>query len=672
MDYSNTDHGVDKFGSDWQYSNVRVIDPIDARGSTPDIIAVLTKFDSNAIKIRIDFLKLSQEENYELGIYIDAKPGGNKLITYHNFQWDYLITYDNSGSIHLHSQNLGEVNYTKLRASIDYRDNYLLITMGNIDRYMDSNTKIFIVATHSSASTLVSDQAGPFLVGGSPPPPIELSFVFWNVLDSSTPATILRSWAGAHTGPQSSRHGLYYLLNAAETWEIPINICNFSDPEIAFALDYVQASDFSNKLLENGTINTSDSCNIDAYENNPPELLLSNHLLENPSGFIALILNQHFASTNDQIIIGDDLSESILGTPEAVHSIFSYITSHPWIRVTGYPDSLVQLIDSRQDINIIEVQNRSILYTITGVPIYSGLSDLDIQTSVRIELASLPTNIIAEWAADIYTMLVKSYSPNITLSRGSYLSQLGHFIEAAKWAENPSDMNTCEIDIDWDGEPECILATPNTFLTFELVGGYLAFAFHINSSGAHQIIGPTTQFGVLRSDPSELLSTRGIAGDQGQIIGAYADPLSSLKKYSGTPVSSTHLYLVSVDLNVTKSFIIQNNVIHVRISDNQPGNVGKYQVPLVLDPWLMYTSPLVYRGTSLKDTWSWITDDHIGVEIATDTAYQHYAFNDTYDMLAYPEDPNFDYTLGHYLPIPMALVEFSYQPIINVDLTILP
>lgn len=637
--------------SDWQYSHLRTIDPIDAGGTSPDIVALLTRLDHDTLNIRIDFLELLAEQDFDVSIYIDALPGGNELHEYPNFLWDYAISYQDTGMMRLYSQNDIEISYAKLRTLKDYRANNLIITVGRFDNHLDSNASLLILITNPSELAQVSDHVGPILIGGIPPPPIEVSLVFWNVLDSSTPASILKSWAGAHTGPQSSRHGFSYLLNAAEKWNIPLYICNLDDPEVVFALKYLQVLPYANDLHDAGIINTIRSCNIAAFEITATNYSASNQTLDNPSGnimpgIIMPLLDQYSLFGETHTIIGGDLSDSMLGTPDFVQAIFSFISSHPWIRVVDHSDA--------------------------RIPIVSGQTNFDIPNSMRNELANLPDNIIGRWAEHIYAVIIGSDQANIVQSPGSYLSQLGHFIKAANWVENPQEINTCDEDIDWDGQPECILATNNSFLTFELDGGYLAFAFHINARGVHQIIGPTTQFGVLRSDPSELSPTLGIAGDPGQIVGAFADPISGMKVYHGLPVNLTQLDLVSVDGSIRKSFSVQNNTIHVSLTGGLPDSGQKYQLPLVLDPWLIYSTPLIYRAIPLEEKWMWGADDKINLTISTDTSYHPYAFNDTYYMLGYPEDPNFDYTPGHLLPIPMALVEFLPQPLVTVDLVISP
>jgi hypothetical protein len=665
--------GGNTFG-DWQYSDVRVIDPIDAGYSGPEIVAVLAHYDFDTLKIRIDFLELFLEHNFDLYIYIDSKPGGNEIAGNREFRWDYLIKYTNTGMTSVVSEQNIEIDSAKLRTTKDLIGNNLQLTFGLTNNNIDTNATVLLQLSTSPGSMQIIDQIGPFLLGGSPPPPIEVAFLFWNVMDGSTPATMLRGWAGAHTGPQSSRHGLSYLLNAVVEWNIPINICNFYDRDIVFALEYLQVWPMINELENEGLVHTSYSCSKDRYAEFQADLITSNQTLGDPSILVSQLVGQYFSGSKSQQLIGGNLSKSILGSPEKIHALFSYITTHPWIHIDSHLEVQKSLLETYPSPIHSEARQSNIPFTITGAPIPSGLTNFEIQTSINSELTNLPRNSIGIWAEQIFINILESEQANITIAQGSYLSQLGHFIEAAYWADHPSEINTCLRDIDWDGQLECILASPNTFMTFELNGGYLAFAFHINANGIHQIIGPTTQFGILRSDPSTLIIERGIAGDPGQIIGAFADPLSSLQQYQSLSVSSSQIELISRYGNIHKSFSIQDGIIHIIVSDSGQGDATVYKLPIVLDPWLIYTniSTNLYWDLSLGSHWIWRTGDYISIGVSANTNYEHYTFNATYYALLYPEDPNFDYTPGHLLPIPMALVEFQAQPIIIVDLIIDP
>jgi hypothetical protein len=429
-----------------------------------------------------------------------------------------------------------------------------------------------------------------------------------------------------------------------------------------------------NGLENEGLLNPIYSCSKDRYGEYQNNLLTSNQTLGDPSVFVSQLIGQYFSENESQQIIGGNFSKSIMGSPEAIHALFSYITSHPWIHIASHLEDEKTILATCPAPIGSEAKQNNIPYTITGAPIPSGLTNFGIRSSIDAELANVPKNRIGIWAEQVYNNIVESEQENMVIAQGSYLSQLGHFIEAAHWAEHPGEINTCVRDIDWDGQSECILASPNTFMTFELDGGYLAFAFHINTEGIHQIIGPTTQFGFLRSDPSLLTPERGIAGDPGQIIGAFADPLFSIQQYHGFSVSSYQLDLISRQENIHKSFSIQDGIIHMVVSNSGQGEAAVYRLPIVLDPWLIYAhiSAGLYWDHSSGNQWIWRAGNQISLGIRSNTNFEHYAFNDTYSALLYPEDPNFDYTAGHLLPIPMALVEFQSQPIVTIDLIIDP
>ena len=49
------------------------------------------------------------------------------------------------------------------------------------------------------------------------------------------------------------------------------------------------------------------------------------------------------------------------------------------------------------------------------------------------------------------------------------------------------------------------------------------------------------------------------------------------------------------------------------------------------------------------------------VSVQTEGRITMRAFNESLDLLASPEDPDFDYPAGHYIPFPMAIAEVEMQ-----------
>lgn len=672
--YAHSRQPDENIFGDWKYEDVRLIDPMDSTNVDNEIVAVLIRRVNETLKIRIDFLDLNFEQTYLLCVYIDTKPGGNLITEHSGFLWDYLIQYSSSGSLNLVDDKVEAINSSKIRVYKDLNGKFLELTI-DLDNfpYIQSSAR-FLVSIKAPISNHIIDQTEIFFLNGSPPLPIGISFLFWNILDTSTPATMLRSWAGAHTGPQSSRHGFSYLLSAADTWHIPINVCGINDPDFNFALEYLQVWPEGNLSIGNGQMNTSELCNESALLASQRNVILSNQLSGDLRLFVSDIVDGYFNDNTSDVIVGGDLSKSILGSPETLEVFFSYITSHPWISVVNILGYAHPITEVKSTTWINELEANQIPYSITGIPIRSGLSTLEIQARVRSALSDLPDNTISRLARQIYEGIIESDQANIRLARGSYLSQLGHIIQASIWAETPREIYSCQQDIDWDGQPECILATLNTIMTFELDGGYLAFVFTINSRGAHQLIGSTNQFNVLRSDPSQIRIERGIAGDPGQVIGAFADQISSVQRYHVSTITPFNIEIVSQDSNIRKSFEIQNNIIHMHIIDNRSINITALNLPLVIDPWRIYdnfTSEL-YWGLSEDSQWSWGLADEVSVSIRSGSEYNAYTFKATYDALQFPEDPNYNYTLGHLFPVPMALVDFHPQSTISLDLVIDP
>jgi hypothetical protein len=664
----------DSLFSNWQYSDVRLIDPIDTNKPYQDVVAVLSRHDRSLLQVRVDFLDLKIDRGFDLYLLIDNQPDGNQDREFNNpltdgTIWDITVKYTNSNLISIVDSDRIEIHNTKLRVTTDVDQDSIVMSIGVINTaFITSNSRVAIAVTLPN-STRIIDQTKSITLSTLAPSPINTAFIFWNVIDGSTPATLLRSWAGAHSGPQSTRHGLSYLLEAAQSCEIPINICDLNDPDISSALVYINAWEYIDLLIAGGVVYPVGECAI-----NYAQYISTDNSLENNELYSTLVMdliNHYHSNPFKSIWIGHDLSKSNLGSRNVINHLFAYINSHPWIRVIGMPDLPSSGAFNSHLLTGVAIDSQSISYTTTGVPIPSGITVTDLHNIIAAELLHIPRNDISEYAAFIFDNLMETGQANVAIARGNYLSLIGHFLSAAFWAENPQAYNNCELDIDWDGLPECILATEKIFATFELDGGYLAYVFVNNTTGVHQVIGSTMQYGVLRSDPSLLVPERGLMGDPNQIPGAFSDSISNWRSYHG----SAHLnqvVLISQDGYTNKSFTIDENIIRIRIDDRI--QAIQMAIPVVLDPWLRYKGVWanIYWESIESAHWSWGAGDLISISITSSSDYRSYTFNDTHLALLLPEDPNFNYTSGHLLPLTMAMLEFTYQPLVTVDIAIDP
>ncbi len=92
----------------------------------------------------------------------------------------------------------------------------------------------------------------------------------------------------------------------------------------------------------------------------------------------------------------------------------------------------------------------------------------------------------------------------------------------------------CRDDLNGDGQAECILANQKYFAVLEPAGARLTQFFYIDGNGPHQVVGPSSQFAVGLSDPSEWHPESGEAADPSVIPGAFADDTDTWTNYSST------------------------------------------------------------------------------------------------------------------------------------------
>jgi hypothetical protein len=672
---SRNDEYFMEFDADWRYSDVRLIDPIDTPQVENDLIAVLCRYKADFLQIRLDFLDFKNDQGYDIFIYIDEFPTRNlHLDTNANLPdtsaWDYIVSVPFDGQIFMTDRLNIDISGIKLRVSRDTDQNSVVVGIGADPRLTFSGSVNFWVVISIPGSREIYDQTSIINLNGIPPLPIKLSFIFWNAFDGSTPATALRSWDGAHTGPQSSRHGLRYLLKYSSVWNTPITICDFQSKIIWSALEYMEIESEIYRQINDGILNLSYCINSNDYAQSASILTINT----NPSGVYQSILseavNRYFNDPSAVIRVGGDFSISGLGSPETINLLFGYIARHPWIRVTIDPVfyDYESFSPTHSLIGINEIPHNTF-----GQSIVSGMTTLELQARIVSAIRQTPGNNLSELSIDIYNNILSSTQANVILDRGSYFSQLGHVLAAAVWADKPVDISSCDLDIDWDGQPECVLATKSIFLTFELDGGYLAFGFAVTPSGNHQIIGGTTQYGVCRSDPSSFLNDRGIITDPGQIPGALADPFSNWSAYIGTPTES-QMVLENTNGNIRKTFSINGNEIRINIEGIRPSEQPMMYIPLSLDPWLRFEPDWgdIFWSKLLDPYWYLGASDKFSLSVQSSVEFRPYTFNATRYAIRSSEDPNYDYTPGHLLPFPMALVEIQTEPSFNLTLVVDP
>ena len=385
-----------------------------------------------------------------------------------------------------------------------------------------------------------------------------------------------------------------------------------------------------------------------------------------------LLFSYAYGQRASPIVLGGDFSQSVFGDPSISTEVFSYIASHPWIQVLSIQDLSTQgnlfanLAPNDQGVLSAENKIAPQSYSLSNTHV------TDTQAKVYASLIQSPKNQLTDLSWQLYNSLLKSGSPELLSLQGNYLGQIGEILTAANWAETPVDIHSCDLDIDYDGINECILANAQFFIVIEKTGGYIPFVFTRDAKGIHQLIGPTWEFIIGLSDPSSWDVNMGVRGDSAQILGAFQDKFYNWSTYD-VNITDHKIELFEENMAMRKSITIFPDKIHIDV-ENIIRTQIELVVPLVVDPWLRYTTHWGESYTGVKSQSGFLWGIPMGemVGINSTNPITIFRFNETREALSRPEDPNFDYSRGHYLPYPMALVEFSSSQSLSVDIVINP
>jgi hypothetical protein len=379
-----------------------------------------------------------------------------------------------------------------------------------------------------------------------------------------------------------------------------------------------------------------------------------------------LLLTYAISHPTTPLILGGDFSKSILGNSYLSTEVFSYIRAHPWLQTLTISDILSspELISDESTIVSIVNKPQTVILGKTSLPAP--------QNKIYTALLQSPKNLLTDLAWRMFSNLTQPDSPELINLRSSYIGQIGDVLTAANWEENPIPLETCNIDLDYDGFSECILANNTVFAIIEPDGGYMPFVFAKDAQGIHQIIGPTWEFIVGLSDVSSWNPDLGVRGDSAQILGAFQDPFDNWRRYS-VNLTEHKLEIYNDNMGMHKLINILPDSLHVEILSSIHINGNSY-IPLVIDPWFRYTSGwgnfYIKKSESFNVHWG-ITSGEM-VEIRSTNPLNMFSFNDTRAALSYPEDPNYDYMRGHYLPFPMSVAEISPTENYSIDIAINP
>ena len=229
----------------WQTSQVRLLDPADAADPNLDLIAVYTRTSADQQQIRLDFLDLPADTNYDLYLALDSASGGTTrlpIAAQSEIAWDTLLVIPAHGEIQALDTSFEPRPGAAVLVLRDPVMDDLQISFNSrlIDRPpanpLGYRLQVFVTP---AGSPQVADQLGPVASAATPPALAPYLLVFWDSLPAFSPVQALRRWDGAHTGPQGGRHGLYNVLRTARAARTPLVLLDLKSPDSLAALEYV-------------------------------------------------------------------------------------------------------------------------------------------------------------------------------------------------------------------------------------------------------------------------------------------------------------------------------------------------------------------------------------------------------------------------------------------------
>ena len=756
------------YAQPWAYQDLRAYDPADTPTAQQDLIAAYFRDPENDVQIRLDFLDLSDIPDYDLYLAIDSAPGGSKWLPIQaktTIEWDKLITISAKGGIRAFSYNhenqqITEASDISLRVMRNPVYDYITISFNKNSLIEQNNKGIFSTKYSPSIpfnfqvfitpvdSPQVFDVLDPVSSKGAPPPPAQVLFAFWNTFPAYTPASALRRWDGAHTGPHGGRHGLYNLIRTSRNSNIPLLLLDLNNPFSLSALNYMGKSDIINEMANNQLLilpeaipasnslpfqlpavatntiheeNQRTSQNFDLpanpfafsptglgtithWGNNEgkipanvifyPTKATTQENANNPDQFIDISTIYRWGeyraipvpgyglqeSTNEQatltglsintkkailkfalnadqnritesrfILLGGELPNSTWGIPSIARTSFKYIAVHPWIKPLSAQDLLtMQPIHPSSDL----INDH--------LPFIHQEGIAQIVDQLKKAPPNQLTSLAWQYLMSLYAPVYPSWD-ELPQLRSSYIGQVETLIAAAYWLENPRSIANCNIDLDHDGNTECILANENLYSTYEPQNGSLTYLFFRETDDtAHQIIAPTSELITGLSEPSTWIMDQGLLTEPSVIAGAFID---SQKPGRVNIKENTLTFSWGSGRIAAKTYHLLPNGLQVDYQMREKESSLEIQIPLIIDPWRRFSPSWAesYFATRGDKNLRWGLTSELMVEITMPFEQSIATFLESQRFMRSPEDPNHDYPAGHYLPFPVATINSTIK-----------
>ncbi len=674
----------------WGYGDLRVLDAADADAPEVDILAVYLRRSTLDVEVRVDLLDLTFSDRYivQLRLYDDRHYSLQPL------------------QVTIPAQEAVEVNAPAPVRPRVVRDPWLDAITVRFNAFdLGGNIRVDVAAYLPDKDT-PADEVVNVRADALPPQPAPLLLVFWNVFPASTPAQALRRWDGAHSGPDGARHGLRYILEGADAFEVPVVLLDLKTPQSLAALHFVRDGDFLRQLVERRLLILPDviagqptavslrfnrraaqafGLPVGTFLYAPAEgarLISANRFLplnddahlfaqgiplprrdpnaQASSEGLALDIRRDLIATalspdsTDLVILGGSLPDSNWGNADFAAAAFAWIAAHPWIRVL---DGEALVTFPRRQSGAIFLPDGACpasypLYTVAGQLLAGDATAF--QTTLLEALRAAPENEATRSAWQLYLQLTAcTADARLAGLRVQYLGLVADLLAVARWAESPYTTTTCTLDVDSDGESECLMTNETFLALLEADGARLTFLFWRDGGSVRQLVGPTAQFAQALSDPSLWRPEYGVAVDPQAILGGFVDADAPFAAYRLEQVGERTLTFVAASGERVKTYLLLDDMLQVVYRSSSPVDV---LLPLAVDPAAFFFGGAAYRGALDSEGWRWGPVDGPQVALSAGIPFSIRAFNASWPLLNMPEDPDLDYPAGHYTPFPLAIV----------------
>jgi hypothetical protein len=587
---------------------LRSLDPADTNNPADDITAVYLRTEGDDLQIRVDLLDFQAPHQLSLDIRIGDESAPK------------AIPLD----IHIPSEgDTGRVSLDPLLATVT-----VSVPLSKIP----AHPRVDVSTPEDQVTALTLD--GPIPTGTAP-----LLLTFYNTFTARLPAEALRHWDGAHSGPRGERHGLKHLLDAVEEYQIPIVLLDLKKPESLSALDAMGLLPRIQQLEQEGLLILPDQSEQETLFGFPQNTFAYGELSSHPYTF-------NFTADPFHLY----------------HPLFGQTTTIPIAAETGstQPTPDGPSLEVRRALleTALNADKKDLLVLGGSFPNTTWGSPDMVGTTLAY-FASRPYILLldAEALRNFPTQTGKpDILPQPETPPDALTLQAQSALEYAKsWAENPPATTLVQCQFTF---PKCVLENDTYLAIFDPQGAQLTYLFALEQNGIppqlHQLIGPAWQ----------------VATGIDLYPGAFADADNASLPYK--PVANENmLVFTSQDGTRAKTFQLTDNGLKVAYQTQGPVTT---QISLLLDPDSRFTpgwaGNYTQQNTSGGIAWGLKNGPMVKIQFAGEITF--HAFNEPLSLLNTPEDPDFEYPPGHYIPFPMAVAEIKMDGSSTVQLTISP